>query len=533
MKNFLYQVTVFLQKLFTSQSKHLHTARWAHDYELQSLSHETPKGLLIGIDRFGRTLSVEATEEKPDLGNLAIFGSTGTGKTTRELRQLRAWQGSLIVNDIKGDLSHETAAIRRKYGKVFFFAPSAGAGHRYDPLDGIYDERKLYSLAKHLLYVPDEKEPAFTERATKMLTQLFLAAKLIGERSLPFVARMVQLGGLNDVARELNAISPALAQKFLDAPYHPEKDYEENKYRISAWDSLSARLYPLLTDDIVTCFNGSDFTVRDLVFSTEPITIFLQFHESDLSALAPLIKFVWEAMFNELITAYDSAPDKDTCQRILVDIEEAGRTGIPNLPEHASTVRSRKISITAVFQDRSQAVSLYGPDRAKTLFNNFRTQIYYRQDDLDTAKYLEDRLGDKSGFAHSKTEHENGTSTGESEQRVPLLSAQYIMSEMPDFEIIGFHGGSLPFRAKGIPPLKKETEKASLKLPVLRERQQVEPAKVPDFPPLAEQLPDSPERSAERPQSWHFAPDLFRRWRPPPARNGVTNLRSENSEGCE
>ena len=65
--------------------------------------------------------------------------------------------------------------------------------------------------------------------AQQMLTQLFLAAKLIGERALPFVARMVKLGGLNDVARELNAISPALAQKFLDAPYHPEKDYEDNK----------------------------------------------------------------------------------------------------------------------------------------------------------------------------------------------------------------------------------------------------------------------------------------------------------------
>lgn len=468
MKNVLYQVTVFLQKLFTSQSKHLHTARWAHDYELQSLSHETPKGLLIGIDRFGRTLSVEATEEKPDLGNLAIFGSTGTGKTTRELRQLREWQGSLIVNDIKGDLSHETAAIRRKYSKVFFFAPSEGAGDCYDPLDGISSERKLYDLAKHLLYVPNEKEPAFTERATKMLTQLFLAAKLIGERPLPFVARMVKLGGLNDVAQAVHAISPVLAQKLLDAPYHPGKDYEENKYRISAWDSLSARLYPLLTDDVVKCFNGSDFKVKDLVFSDKPITIFLRFHESDLFSLSPLIKFVWEAMFNELMTAYDLAPDKAKCQDILVALEEAGRTGIPNLPEHVSTVRSRKISVTAVFQDRSQAVSLYGPDRAKTLFNNFRTQIYYRQDDLDTAKYLEERCGYKSGFAHSKTEHEGGTSKGESEQKIPLVTAQYVMYEMPDFEIIGFHGGVLPFMAKGIPPVKMETKTASLKLPVLQ-----------------------------------------------------------------
>ena len=135
---------------------------------------------------------------------------------------------------------------------------------------------------------------------------------------------------------------------------------------------------------------------------------------------------------------------------VLLDIEEAGRTGIPNLPEHASTLRSRNISITAVFQDRSQGIALYGKDRATSLFNNFRYQIYFRQDDLETAQYLEKRCGSQSGFAHSKTEHEGGVSTGESEQRISLISAQYIMYDMPDDEIIGFWG-KRPFIAKRIP----------------------------------------------------------------------------------
>ena len=66
-----------------------------------------------------------------------------------------------------------------------------------------------------------------------MLTQLLLAAKLArkkgltDKRPLPYVAWLLSLGGLNDVAREVNAVSPALAQKLLSAPYHPEKDYEQ------------------------------------------------------------------------------------------------------------------------------------------------------------------------------------------------------------------------------------------------------------------------------------------------------------------
>ena len=298
---------------------------------------------------------------------------------------------TLIVNDPKCDLSNETADIRKRFSRVLFFAPSEGKGNTYDPLDGIESERKIFSLAKHLLYVPNEKEPAFTEWATKMLTQLFLAAKiafkngLTDKRPLPYVAWLINLGSLNDVAREVNKVSPDLAQKLLNAPYDPEKDFEQNTYRRSSWDSLCARLYPLLTDDIVQCFNGSDIKPRELVFSEKPITIYLRWHESDLKALAPLIKFVWQAIISELTTAYDLAPDKSKCQRILLDIEEAGRTGVPDLPEDISTLRSRKITVTAVFQDRSQGYALYGKDRATNLFNNFRPRSPRRPPSRDEA----------------------------------------------------------------------------------------------------------------------------------------------------
>jgi type IV secretion system protein VirD4 len=488
---------------FFGTKKHLHTDRFATDHEVQSLTHDTSFGLVLGLDRFERTLCVEATKERPHLGHLAIFGPTGAGKTRREIRQLKQWKGSVIVNDPKGDLSDETAAFRKKFGKVLFFAPSEGVGDTYDPLDGIESERKLYSLAKHLLYVPNEKEPAFTEWATKMLTQLFLTAKLAlkngrtDKRPLPYVAWLINLGSLNDVAREVNGVSPEFARKLLNAPYDPEKDFEQNTYRRSSWDSLCARLYPLLTDDIVRCFNGSDIKVKELIFAEKPITIYLRWHESDLLALAPLIKFVWEAMIGELITAYDLAPDKRLCRRVLLAIEEAGRTGIPNLPEHTSTLRSRNISITAVFQDRSQGYALYGRDKAISMFNNFRYQIYHPQDDLETALHLEKRCGGKSGFAHSKTEHEGSVSTGESEQKIPLITAQYLMYDMPDDEILGFWG-KRPFLAKRIP----------------KEPQAGTPIKALVLPPLTERLPNIAPAPTAPLTSWHADPNLIRHSQP-------------------
>jgi type IV secretory pathway TraG/TraD family ATPase VirD4 len=482
--------------------KHLYTDRFANDQEVQRLSRKTSFGLVLGLDSRGQLLSVEATSERPHLGHLAIFGPTGAGKTTREIEQLKEWKGSVIVNDPKCDLSDATAEFRKQFSQVFCFAPSEGVGETYDPLDGIDNERKLYSLAKHLLYVPNEKEPAFTEWATKMLTQLFLVAKLARKqgltnlRPLPYVAWIINLGGMNDAAREVNAVSPALAQKLLNAAYHPDKDYEQNAYRRSSWDSLCARLYPLLTEDIVPCFNGSDIKPRDLIFSKEPMTIYLRWHESDLLALSPLIKFVWEAIISELIRAYDLAPDKRKCRKVLLDIEEAGTTGIPNLPDHVSTLRSRNISVTAVFQDRSQGYALYGKERAMNMFNNFRYQIYFRQEDLETAQFLEKRCGSISGFAHSKTEHEDHISTGESEQKIPLRTAQYIMYDMPDDEIIGFWG-KRPFIGKGIPRPKEHKDREPLKLPAL--------------PPISMTFLKTPQPPIEAVPSWHDDPTLFGR----------------------
>jgi type IV secretory pathway TraG/TraD family ATPase VirD4 len=492
--------------------KHLYMDRFATDQEVKRLEGDSPLGLVLGLDRFGNVLSVEATPKRPHLGHLAIFGPTGAGKTSREIEQLKRWKGPAIVNDPKGDLSDATADIRKLFSTILCFAPSEGKGNTYDPFDGIESERKLYSLAKHLLYVPNEKEPAFTEWATKMLTQLLLTAKLArkkgltDKRPLPYVAWLINLGGINDAARQVNAVSPQLAQKLLNATYHPEKDYEENAYRRSSWDSLCARLYPLLTDDIVQCFNGSDIKPRELMFSKKPITIYLRWHESDLLALSPLIKFVLEAIIAELTTAYDLAPDKRLCREILLDIEEAGRTGIPNLPDHVSTLRSRKISVTTVWQDRSQAYAIYGRDRAINMFNNFRYQIYFKQEDLETAQFLEIRAGSKSGFAHSKTEYEDHVSTGESEHKIPLITAQYVMYDMPDDEILGFWG-KRPFIGKA--------------LPIPEELKHRTPMMLPALPPVTKMSPDTLLPQTEPVPSWHDDQTLFDRQQPIPAADAI------------
>ena len=141
-------------------------------------------------------------------GNWAIcliVGPTRSGKGLLATSQLLSWKHSVIVNDIKGELFTQTAGYRESLGPVFVIDPT-GVGHAFDPLLGKNSEDELYSAASHLLFNPREGEGLiFTQRATVMLTQLFLAARMEKQAPLPYVRHIIRLG-LAGAAARLNQV---------------------------------------------------------------------------------------------------------------------------------------------------------------------------------------------------------------------------------------------------------------------------------------------------------------------------------------
>jgi hypothetical protein len=262
----------------------------------------------IGEGEFGQVYGVKPTEKRRELGNIIKLATTRCGKSSAELCQIVDWEGSEIIFDIKREIYPKVAGYLATKGRVVNIDLSRGIGDQHDPLQGHTTQRQLFELAKHLVHDPHDKDTVFSERGAKMLTQLFLAARILGERPLPYVASLINLG-INDIASILDDVSPDLAQTFLGTRYKPGKDYEKNEFRVDSWETVSARLYPFMTPDIARCFAGSDFTAADLYLADKPVFVFISFHESDLLSMAPLIKFVCESLMMELITYYDDASD--------------------------------------------------------------------------------------------------------------------------------------------------------------------------------------------------------------------------------
>ena len=195
------------------------------------------------------------TKTRRELGNLLVVAPTRGGKGLLATAQLLSWKHSVIVNDIKGELFAQTAGFRSTLGPVFVIDPK-GIGHSYDPLAGKYTEDELFSSATHLLFKPDEREPIFTQRATVMLTQLFLAARIENVPPLLYVRRLLRLG-FPAAASRLNAISPELATQFLDLQFN--ELVLTDRFLLSAWGTLSARMRPLLTETVIRSLTSSDF----------------------------------------------------------------------------------------------------------------------------------------------------------------------------------------------------------------------------------------------------------------------------------
>jgi len=347
----------------------------------------------------------------------------------------------VVVNDIKGDLFTQTAGYRATLGNVFVIDPT-GIGHCFDPLAGKQTEDALYSASSHLLFEADETERIFTQRAIVMLTQLLLAARQEGMSPLVYVRFLIRLG-LSDAASRLNYLDPSLATQFLDTTFSHAN--LTDRFLLSCWGTLAARLRPLLTETVVRCFMRSDFSVEEVLRSDKPVTVYFRWKEQDLLALSPLVRLLWGTLIHELTTAYDTYQGKD-CHPVLLLIDEAGRTAIPMLADQATTVVGRGISLWIAIQSLAQLETVYGRARAQVLRDNMESQIYYRPADQQTAKYLEDRLGTMSGFAYSTTSRDGEeTSEGQTERPIPLLASQEI-AQLSDEEIIGFHRHLPPMR---------------------------------------------------------------------------------------
>ena len=228
---------------------------------------------------------------------------------------------------------------------------------------------------------------------------------------------------------------------------------------------------------VIRSISGSDFTAKQIMQSKRPATLYLSWPERKLTALAPLIRLVWSTLIDEMIDTYDNLKGK-RCYPTLFLFDEAGRCPVPNLPSYTSTVAGRNISFWIAYQSLSQTEEQYGTFGADIIQANMDTQIFYRPSSRKAANSLEDDLGEKTEWSHSRTDyHGIKASEGVTEKGVSLMTAQAIRG-LKDEEILVRHRDLWPFKAHRMKPSH---------YPELERRIRIKPPPVKPLPPLEEE----------------------------------------------
>src|SRR5258708_30413347 len=128
-------------------------------------------------------------------------------------------------------------------------------------------------------------------------------------------ARMLLRGGLAGCVERLQTLAPELATVFLDVSL--DQANLSDRFLLSAWGTLTARMRPLLTETVVRSIARSDFTPEEIITSNRPVTVYLRWKEQDLLALSPLVRLLWGSLIDELITIYDHSA-ANGCNPVLL-----------------------------------------------------------------------------------------------------------------------------------------------------------------------------------------------------------------------
>jgi hypothetical protein len=110
--------------------RRLHKARFAAIDEAASIQAKEPPpiSLLLGVNFLKQFYVVRPTPTRRELGNVLVVAPTRGGKGLLATTQLFTWGGSVIVNDLKGDLFTSTAGYRATLGPVIIINPISGIG---------------------------------------------------------------------------------------------------------------------------------------------------------------------------------------------------------------------------------------------------------------------------------------------------------------------------------------------------------------------------------------------------------------------
>ncbi len=419
-------ITVSLIALCHHRDTTLGDARFANPWDIQRAKLYAKEGVFLG-KAYGKFLILGGYE------SVLVVAPTGSGKSSAVgVPNLLRWQGSVVVNDLKGELYQLTQAYRTNTLKqhCYCFAPGGGSGdtHRYNPFAyvrvGQAEYLKDLQFIANILIQKANNEPAFWPINSR---ELFVMCALycfdMGKRCT--LSKVHELARREDFLDWLIYESEARHIKEpLFYQYASSFVQCEEKTRGNILKDFHARIELFADPIICEATNDNDFDIRQL--RKQGMSIYLHIPDSEKERLSPIITLFYAQLIALLSQAL---PDKQQEPKdVLLLLDEFGNMGkIPQLKSGLSFLRSYRIRAIMMVQYLGQIVSVYGQTDAKA-FTNCKVKMAFTLNDVDDAQFFAKALGQRTIKVRQRSTSSQQDNYGGSVSHTTQLKDHWLMS---------------------------------------------------------------------------------------------------------
>lgn len=460
-------------------------ARFASRSEISKAGLFASAGIVLGCygglgQRFARLLMNRKLE------SVLAIKPTGSGKTSGMiLPTLFHYPGSIIISDLDGSLLSKTGGFRSRFSRVRVFRVDGRPTHRINLLDSVrrgnYLRRDALSLSNVFIPKSDDeggKGDYFRDNARSLLVAYIDLLDAIHHESVsrsdcyytPIPRTLGSLWYLQnpkavfldpngavidtpppgfDVQRHFLAALVRSVRSLDDrtARYLHRFSALHEKQRQGVNETLSTVTDYFIEPFVDAATNASDINLAAI--RRNPTSLYLQFSDEEYRVYAPLVKALFEVVFNNLTRALPSDDERHTVLFALDELANLGR--INNFAQKMTLIRKYGGHVLGMIQNISQLDLVYTKSGAEVLLSCFKQQVFAVCNDERTARYISGRGFTRTSESSSESKTAFGSdcdrrlSTGQAREE---LIKGYEAFVIPKNRVLIFSESLFPFYAK-------------------------------------------------------------------------------------
>ncbi len=345
---------------------------------------------------FGRTPSGEYVGRSLfEDGHIAIFGGSGSGKTTSiAMPNFYTWKGTIFSFDFKGDM---VARVQRRATKILYLVRGHENRFWYDPFYILHQEEQedLIQAARELAYaiIPlphDIDEPFWIEGARNILTGAIVYYYRLG---CGFVDAMIEIKTtpIKDLLDKINCDKTASVCLNPDIVLAP-------KTMAGISMELQNHISVFATDTLIqSAFSSSAGSQKEQIRweDLEKFNIFIRLDQSRSEQWQGVMRL----MLVQLIRTLERRPEKyeSMSRRIaptLLMLDEFPQYGkIDVFPAALKILRSKNVTIAIFCQSLADLDEAYGKITRRTILDNCPYKAILSAFDAETQQYFSALVG--------------------------------------------------------------------------------------------------------------------------------------------